>query len=198
MISDALLKLESLKKERNAVILAHYYQHPDIQDVAGFMGNSLALAKHAVKTDADVILCCGVHFMCKTAKILNPDKRVMLPNMDTGCSLADSAPSQKFEAWVDSHPYHTVITYTNCSASDIICTSSNAEKIINSLPEDKKIILAPDKYLGAFLQKKTGRDLLLPLNRELYIKWKKKVPIKRLFLFLQIMAVPVMSVPICV
>ena len=166
MISDALLKLESLKKERNAVILAHYYQDPDIQDVADFVGDSLALAKYAVKTDADVILFCGVHFMCETAKILNPDKRVILPDMDAGCSLADSAPHQKFRAWVDSHPDHTVITYINCSArvkaaSDIICTSSNAEKIINSLPEDKKIIFAPDKYLGAFLQKKTGRDLLL-------------------------------------
>ena len=166
MISDALSKLESLKKERNAVILAHYYQDPDIQDVADFMGDSLALAQYAVKTDADVILFCGVHFMCETAKILNPDKRVILPDMDAGCSLADSAPPQRFKAWVDSHPDHTVITYINCSArvkaaSDIICTSSNAEKIINSLPEDKKIIFAPDKYLGAFLQKKTGRDLLL-------------------------------------
>ena len=166
MISDALSKLESLKKERNAVILAHYYQDPDIQDVADFMGDSLALAQYAVKTDADVILFCGVHFMCETAKILNPDNRVILPDMNAGCSLADSAPHQKFEAWVDSHPDHTVITYINCSArvkaaSDIICTSSNAEKIINSLPKDKKIIFAPDKYLGAFLQKKTGRDLLL-------------------------------------
>ena len=166
MISDALSKLESLKKERNAVILAHYYQDPDIQDVADFVGDSLALAKYAVKTDADVILFCGVHFMCETAKILNPNKRVILPDMDAGCSLADSAPHQKFKAWVDSQPDHTVITYINCSArvkaaSDIICTSSNAEKIINSIPEDKKIIFAPDKYLGAFLQKKTGRDLLL-------------------------------------
>jgi len=166
MISDALSKLESLKKEHNAVIWAHYYQDPDIQDLADFMGNSLALAQYAVKTDADVILFCGVHFMCETAKILNPDKRVILPDMDAGCSLADSAPPQRFKAWVDSHPDHTVITYINCSArvkaaSDIICTSSNAEKIINSLPEDKKIIFAPDKYLGAFLQKKTGRDLLL-------------------------------------
>ena len=148
------------------MILAHYYQDPDIQDVADFMGDSLALAQYAIKTDADVILFCGVHFMCETAKILNPDKRVILPDMDAGCSLADSAPPQKFKAWVDLHPDHTVITYINCSAgvkalSDIICTSSNAEKIINSLPEDEKIIFAPDKYLGAYLQKKTGRDLLL-------------------------------------
>ena len=166
MMADIFSRLEKLKKERNAVILAHYYQDPDIQDVADFMGDSLALAQYAVKTDADVILFCGVHFMCETAKILNPDKRVILPDMDAGCSLADSAPPQKFKAWVDSHPDHTVITYINCSAwvkaaSDIICTSSNAEKIINSLPDDEKIIFAPDKYLGAYLQKKTGRDLLL-------------------------------------
>ena len=166
MISDIFSRLEKLKNERNAVILAHYYQDPDIQDVADFMGDSLALAQYAVKTDADVILFCGVHFMCETAKILNPDKKVILPDKNAGCSLADSAPPQKFIAWVDSHPDHTVITYINCSAevkaaSDIICTSSNAEKIINSLPKDEKIIFAPDKYLGAYLQKKTGRDLLL-------------------------------------
>ena len=166
MISDIFSRLEKLKNERNAVILAHYYQDPDIQDVADFMGDSLALAQYAVKTDADVILFCGVHFMCETAKILNPDKKVILPDKNAGCSLADSAPPQKFKAWVDSHPDHTVITYINCSegvkaASDIICTSSNAEKIINSLPKDEKIIFAPDKYLGAYLQKKTGRDLLL-------------------------------------
>ena len=163
---DIFTQLENLKKERNTVILAHYYQDPDIQDAADFMGDSLALAQYAVKTDADVILFCGVHFMCETAKILNPEKRVILPDRDAGCSLADSAPPQKFKAWVDSHPDHTVITYINCSAgvktvSDIICTSSNAEKIINSLPQYEKIILAPDKYLGAYLQKKTGRDLLL-------------------------------------
>ena len=166
MISDIFSRLEKLKNERNAVILAHYYQNPDIQDVADFMGDSLALAQYAVKTDADVILFCGVHFMCETAKILNPDKKVILPDKNAGCSLADSAPPQKFKAWVDSHSDHTVITYINCSAgvkavSDIICTSSNAEKIINSLPKDEKIIFAPDKYLGAYLQKKTGRDLLL-------------------------------------
>ena len=166
MISDIFSRLEKLKNERNAVILAHYYQDPDIQDVADFMGDSLALAQYAVKTDADVILFCGVHFMCETAKILNPDKKVILPDKNAGCSLADSASPQKFKAWVDSHPDHTVITYINCSAgvkaaSDIICTSSNAEKIINSLPKDEKIIFAPDKYLGAYLQKKTGRDLLL-------------------------------------
>ena len=116
MISDIFSRLEKLKNEHNAVILAHYYQDPGIQDVADFMGYSLALAQYAVKTDADVILFCGVHFMCETAKILNPDKKVILPDKNAGCSLADSAPPQKFKAWVDSHPDHTVITYINCSA----------------------------------------------------------------------------------
>ena len=138
---DIFSQLEKLKKKRNAVILAHYYQDPDIQDASDFMGDSLALAQYAAKTDADVILFCGVHFMCETAKILNPKKRVILPDMDAGCSLADSAPPQKFKAWVNSHPDHTVITYINCSAgvkaaSDIICTSSNAEKIFIPLPSN--------------------------------------------------------------
>ncbi|MBC8312218.1 MAG: quinolinate synthase NadA [Candidatus Marinimicrobia bacterium] len=165
-MNDIFLKIQALKKQRNAVILAHYYQDPDIQDVADFMGDSLALAQYAKKTDADVILFCGVHFMCETAKILNPDKVVILPDLEAGCSLADSAPTEKFKAWIDSHPDHTVISYINCSAdvkgmSDIICTSSNAEKIINSLPIDEKIIFAPDKFLGGYLNKKTGRKMLL-------------------------------------
>ena len=153
MISDALSKLESLKKERHAVILAHYYQDPDTQDVADFMGDSLALAQYVVKTDADVILFCGVHFMCETAKILNPDKRVILPYMGAGCSLTDYAPPQKFRAWVDSYPDHTVITYINCSArvkvaSDIICTSSNAEKMAAALETmSPEIILSEDYRL---------------------------------------------------
>ncbi|MDP6935928.1 MAG: quinolinate synthase NadA [Candidatus Marinimicrobia bacterium] len=165
-MDDIFSRLENLKKERNAVILAHYYQDPDIQDVADVMGDSLALAQHAVKTDADVILFCGVHFMCETAKILNPRKTVILPDMNAGCSLADSAPKEEFKRWVESYPDHIVISYINCSAdvkamSDIICTSSNAEKILNSLPKDEKIIFAPDKYLGSFLKEKTGRNLLL-------------------------------------
>ena len=165
-MNDIFSKIQKLKAQRNAVILAHYYQDPDIQDVADFMGDSLALAQYAKKTDADVILFCGVHFMCETAKILNPEKTVILPDLDAGCSLADSAPTEKFRAWLDANPDHTVISYINCSAdvkgmSDIICTSSNAEKIIKSLPQDEKIIFAPDKFLGGYLNKKTGRNMLL-------------------------------------
>ncbi len=159
-------KLMRLKKERNAVILAHYYQEPEIQDAADFLGDSLALSQQAVKTQADVILFCGVHFMAETAKILNPERIVIIPDMNAGCSLADSAPAGKFKEWVESHPDHTVISYINCSAavksmSDIICTSSNAEKIINSVPRDQKIAFAPDRFLGSHLIKKTGRDMLL-------------------------------------
>ncbi len=159
-------KLLKLKKERNAVILAHYYQDPAIQDVADFMGDSLALAQYAQTTKADVILFCGVHFMSETAKILNPSKTVIIPDMDAGCSLADSAASQDFKAWVQQHPHHTLVSYINCSAevkamSDIICTSSNAEKIINSIPKNKPILFAPDKLLGKFLIKKTKRKLTL-------------------------------------
>jgi quinolinate synthase len=165
-MNDIFSKIQALKQQRNAVILAHYYQDPDIQDVADFMGDSLALAQYAKKTEADVILFCGVHFMCETAKILNPEKIVILPDLDAGCSLADSAPTEKFRAWLDANPDHTVISYINCSAdvkgmSDIICTSSNAEKIINSLPQDEKIIFAPDKFLGGYLNKETGRNMLL-------------------------------------
>jgi len=163
---DNFTRLQQLQKDRNAVILAHFYQDPDIQDAADFMGDSLALARQAQNTDADVILFCGVHFMAETAKILNPDRTVLVPDMQAGCSLADSAPAETFSAWISQHPDHTVISYINCSAdvkalSDIICTSSNAEKILNSLPKDEKIIFAPDRYLGAFLAKKTGRDLKL-------------------------------------
>ena len=165
-MNDIFSKIQKLKAQRNAVILAHYYQDPDIQDVADFMGDSLELAQYAKKIDADVILFCGVHFMCETAKILNPEKTVILPDLDAGCSLADSAPTEKFRAWLNANPDHTVISYINCSAdvkgmSDIICTSSNAEKIINSLPQDEKIIFAPDKFLGGYLNKKTGRNMLL-------------------------------------
>ncbi len=159
-------RLLELKKERNAVILAHYYQESEIQDVADFLGDSLALAQKAKQTDADVILFCGVHFMAETAKILNPTKTVLLPDMDAGCSLADSAPPAEFKKWKEDHPGHTVISYINCSSevkamSDIICTSSNAVKIVNSVPEDTNICFAPDKYLGAFVSKQTGRDMVL-------------------------------------
>tara|TARA_Y100001960_G_C14766581_1_gene877319 strand:- start:1333 stop:2250 length:918 start_codon:yes stop_codon:yes gene_type:complete len=159
-------KLLKLKKKRNAIILAHYYQDPDIQDVADFMGDSLALAQYAQNTTADVILFCGVHFMSETAKILNPTKTVIIPDMDAGCSLADSAASPKFIEWVAKHPNHTLVSYINCSASvkaisDIICTSSNAETIINSIPTTQPILFAPDQFLGQYLIKKTKRDLIL-------------------------------------
>lgn len=158
--------INRLKKERNAVILAHYYQEPLIQDIADFLGDSLQLAQQAKKTNADVILFCGVHFMAETAKILNPDRIVIIPDLEAGCSLADSAPADRFQEWTEKFTGHTVISYINCSAavkalSDIICTSSNAVKIVNSLPKDTPICFAPDKYLGAFVQKKTGRDMVL-------------------------------------
>lgn len=165
-MSELIEKLNRLKKERNAVILAHYYQNAEIQDVADFMGDSLALAQEAKKVSADVILFCGVHFMAETAKILNPTKTVLVPDMDAGCSLADSAPPELFRKWVDEHYDHVVISYINCSAdvkamSDIICTSSNAHKIVNSVPLDTPICFAPDKYLGSYLAKKLGRDMVL-------------------------------------
>jgi quinolinate synthase len=163
---DLFAEIERLKKEKNAIILAHYYQEPDIQDVADFIGDSLALAQKAQSTDADIIVFAGVHFMAETAKILNPNKKVLLPDLKAGCSLADSAPADIFQKFKEQYPDHLVITYINCSAgmkalSDIICTSSNAEAIINSLPKEQKIIFAPDKNLGAYLIKKTGRDMVL-------------------------------------
>jgi quinolinate synthase len=163
---DLFSEIERLKKEKNAVILAHYYQEPDIQDVADYIGDSLGLAQKAEKTEADIIVFAGVHFMAETAKILNPSKKVLLPDFKAGCSLADSAPPDLFKKFKDRYPDHIVISYINCSAeikalSDIICTSSNAQKIVESLPADQKIIFAPDKNLGAYLVKKTGRDMVL-------------------------------------
>src|SRR6202000_1847859 len=163
---DLFLEIENLKKEKNAIVLAHYYQEADIQDVADYIGDSLGLAQQAEKTTADLIVFAGVHFMAETAKILNPDKKVVLPDLKAGCSLADSAPGYLFKAFRDKYPDHIVISYINCSAevkalSDIICTSSNAEKIVESLPLDQKIIFAPDRNLGAYLIKKTGRDMVL-------------------------------------
>lgn len=163
---DLFHEIEVLKKEKNAILLAHYYQEPDIQDVADYIGDSLGLAQKAEKTDADIIVFAGVHFMAETAKILNPSKKVLLPDLKAGCSLADSAPADLFRAFKEKHPDHLVISYINCTAaikaqSDIICTSSNAEYIVNSLPKDQKIIFAPDRNLGAYLVKKTGRDMVL-------------------------------------
>ena len=159
-------EIEKLKKEKNAIILAHYYQEPDIQDVADFIGDSLGLAQYAKKTEADIIVFAGVHFMAETAKILNPSKKVLLPDLNAGCSLSDSAPPPLFKLFKDKHPGHKVITYINCSAgikalSDIICTSSNAQKIVESLPADQPIIFAPDKNLGAYINKQTGRNMVL-------------------------------------
>ena len=163
---DLFAEIERLKKTKNAVILAHYYQEPDIQDVADFIGDSLGLAKHAQDTDAEIIVFAGVHFMAETAKILNPTKKVLLPDLKAGCSLADSAPAPLFKAFKEMHPDHLVISYINCSAeikalSDIICTSGNAEKIIESVPKDQPILFAPDKNLGAYLNKQSGRNMLL-------------------------------------
>ncbi len=163
---DLHQKITELKKKKNAVILAHYYQVPEIQDVADYVGDSLGLSQKAAETDADIIVFAGVHFMAETAKILNPNKKVLLPDLMAGCSLADSCPADVFQKLVEAHPDHVVITYVNCSAevkalSDIICTSSNAEKIVNSVPKDKPIIFAPDKNLGKYIQKKTGRKMLL-------------------------------------
>lgn len=159
-------EIARLKKEKNAIILAHYYQQEDIQDIADYIGDSLGLAQEAAKTTADVIIFAGVHFMGETAKILNPTKKVIIPDLNAGCSLADSAPTDKFEAFLKNYPNHTVISYINCSAeikalSDIICTSSNAVKIVESLPKDAKIVFAPDINLGRYVAKKTGRDLVL-------------------------------------
>ncbi len=163
---DLFAEIEKLKREKNAIILAHYYQEPDIQDVADYIGDSLGLSQKAESTDADLIVFAGVHFMAETAKILNPGKKVVLPDLNAGCSLSDSAPPALFKAFKDKHPDHLVITYINCSAgmkalSDIICTSSNAQKIVESLPSDQPIIFAPDKNLGAYINKQTGRNMLL-------------------------------------
>ena len=159
-------KIQELKEKHNAVILAHYYQEPNIQDIADFVGDSLELSRKAAGTNADIILFCGVHFMAETAKIVNPDKKVIIPDLDAGCSLADSAPPESFKQWLDKYPNHTVISYINCSAevkamSDIICTSANAQKVIESIPEDQKIIFAPDRLLGQYMIKQTGRDMVL-------------------------------------
>lgn len=163
---DLFKEIEILKKEKNAVVLAHYYQEADIQDVADFTGDSLGLAQEAQKTSADMIVFAGVHFMAETAKILNPGKKVVLPDLRAGCSLADSAPPLLFKKFKDQHPDHLVISYINCSAeikalSDIICTSSNAPYVVNSVPPDRPILFAPDKNLGAYLIRKTGRQMLL-------------------------------------
>lgn len=163
---DLFEAINGLKQELNAVILAHYYQEPDIQDVADYIGDSLGLSRQAANTDAEVIVFAGVHFMAETAKILNPDKLVLLPDLAAGCSLADTCPPDQFAKFKAQHPDHIVVSYINCSAeikamSDIICTSSNAVKLIEQIPEDQPIIFAPDKNLGRYVMQQTGRDLVL-------------------------------------
>ncbi|MEZ7867647.1 MAG: quinolinate synthase NadA [Paludibacteraceae bacterium] len=159
-------EIARLKKEKNAVIMAHYYQTADIQDIADVVGDSLALAQRAAKTDADVIVLCGVHFMGETAKILSPQKKVLIPDADAGCSLADSCPADKFEEFVKAHPDHTVISYVNTTAAvkaltDVVVTSTNAKKIVDQFPQDAKLIFGPDKNLGNYINSVTGRNMLL-------------------------------------
>src|SRR6187402_3517001 len=163
---DLLAEIERLERERNAVILAHYYQKPEIQDLADFVGDSLDLSRKAAATDAEVIAFCGVRFMAETAKILSPEKIVILPDMDAGCSLEDSCPPEQFKAFREAHPDHIALTYINCSTevkalSDIIVTSSSAETILKQIPKEQKIIFGPDRHLGGYLNRKFGRDMLL-------------------------------------
>ncbi|MBD0335587.1 MAG: quinolinate synthase NadA [Cyanobacteria bacterium Co-bin13] len=163
---DLFEAIEALKQEMNAIILAHYYQEPDIQDVADYIGDSLGLSQKAAETDADVIVFAGVHFMAETAKILNPNKLVLLPDLNAGCSLADSCPPEQFARFKAAHPDHVVVSYINCTAeikalSDIICTSSNAVKIVQQIPSEQPIIFAPDRNLGRYVMHQTGRDLVL-------------------------------------
>ncbi len=167
MKTDELIsEIKRLRREKNAVIMAHYYQTGDIQDIADMVGDSLALAQYAAKTEADIIVLCGVHFMGETAKILSPQKKVLVPDIEAGCSLADSCPADEFERFVKAHPDHTVVSYVNTTAAvkaltDIVVTSTNAKKIIDSLPLDAKIIFAPDRNLGNYINSVTGRNMLL-------------------------------------
>ena len=168
MSSDTALlaAINQLRQERNAVILAHYYQEPEIQDIADFIGDSLELSRKAANTDADVIVFCGVHFMAETAKILSPEKTVVLPDIDAGCSLADDCPADEFASFRERHPDHLVVTYINCTAavkaqSDLICTSSNAVDLVRQLPEEQPVLFAPDRNLGRWVERQSGRELTL-------------------------------------
>lgn len=190
----------ALKKEKNAVILGHYYQRDEIQEVSDYVGDSLALAQEAQRSDKDIIVFCGVHFMAETAKILNPTRKVLLPEITANCSLAESCPGKEFKKFKEAHPDHLVISYINCSAeikalSDLICTSGNAEKLVKSLPKDQKIIFAPDKNLGGYINRMTGREMLLwdgvcrvhdALKAETVVKLKDQYP-----------GVPVIAHPEC-
>jgi len=201
---DLVSSIEQLKKDLNAVILAHYYQEPDLQDVADYLGDSLGLAQAAAKTDADVIVFLGVHFMAETAKILNPHKQVLLPDLNAGCSLADSCPPAEFAAFKAAHPDHVVVSYINCSAaikamSDIICTSANAVKIVNQIPIDRSIIFAPDRNLGRYVSEQTGRDMLLwqgsCMVHEIFSE-RKLVELKQRYPEAQIIAHPECEPPV--
>jgi quinolinate synthase len=190
MFIDFKIEIRKLLKEKNGILLAHYYQVPEIQDLADFVGDSLGLSQQAAVSKADLIVFAGVHFMAETAKILSPDSQVLLPDMEAGCSLADSCPPKEFRQFIDRHPGHVVISYINCSAavktmSDVICTSSNAVAIVESFPKDQKIIFAPDRNLGGYINKITGRDMVLwdgtcevhdILNTEAIIKLKIEHP----------------------
>jgi quinolinate synthase len=163
---DLVEEIRRLKADRKAVLLAHYYQEPEIQDLADFVGDSLQLSQQAAKTDAEVIAFCGVHFMAETAKILNPTKKVVIPDMDAGCSLADRCPADQFAQWLQQYPDHEVVSYINCSAgvkalSTIICTSSNAVRVVESITKDRRIVFAPDRHLGKWVMQQTGRDMVL-------------------------------------
>ena len=162
---DLEAEIDRLKREKNAVILAHYYQDSEIQDLADFVGDSLGLSQQAAGTDADVIAFCGVHFMAETAKILSPEKTVVMPDADAGCSLADRCPADVFAKWLEQYPDHVVVSYINTTAaikahSDLICTSSNAVKIVESIPKDKPVVFAPDRHLGRWVEKQTGREMV--------------------------------------
>lgn len=187
---DLIASINKLRKEKNAVILAHYYQTSDIQDIADFIGDSLQLSQQAAATKADIIVFAGVHFMAETAKILSPEKKVLIPDMEAGCSLAASAPARDFRKYVKAHPDYKVVSYINCTAevkalSDVIVTSSNALKIVQSFPENQPLIFAPDKNLGAYINGKTGRNMLLwdgacevheTISTEAIIKLKRENP----------------------
>lgn len=187
---DLIAEIKKLKEEKNMILLAHYYQEGEIQDIADYVGDSLGLAQEAAATEADIIVFAGVHFMAETAKMLNPSKKVLLPDLKAGCSLADSCPAPLFKKFKEKYPEHVVVSYINCTAAlktltDVCCTSTNAKQIIDSIPEDKSIIFAPDKNLGAYLQKTTGRDMVLwngscmvheIFSREKIVKLKEQHP----------------------
>ena len=187
---DLISAINQLRRDRNAIVLAHYYQEPEIQDIADFIGDSLELSRKAANTDADVIVFCGVHFMAETAKILSPEKIVLLPDTEAGCSLADDCPTEEFKAFKANHPEHFVVSYINCTAavkaeSDLICTSSNAVDLVNQIPSDKQILFAPDQNLGRWVQRQSGRELTLwpgrcmvheAFSEEALLKLKLKYP----------------------